>query len=267
VPRALAWLPPDEEPARSPILLPSSPSWSSPWSCAAHSRRAPSTRLGHMRRPRLIRRRSMLVPTWTGLILLAALLVGGAFWARQRIPLFLAPNQPVGHGLLVVEGWQERDSLQVAASAFRNGGYDAIVVTGGPTTDPAWEGGFATYAERAASELRRLGIAEPELVVVPAPASAQDRTYLSAVSVRQWMEGSGRPVSALDVFSVGPHSRRSQRLYRMAFGDQIEVGVRSGSPSTYELGRWWQSSEGTKDVLGESLAYAWVLCCFHPRIR
>jgi hypothetical protein len=207
----------------------------------------------------------MLVPTWMGLILVTALLMGAAFWARQEIAMFLAPNRPVGHGLLVVEGWQDRGSLRAAASAFRHGSYDAVVVTGGPTTDPAWEGGFATYAERAASELRGLGIAEPELVVVPAPASAQDRTYLSAVSVRQWLDGSGRPISALDVFSVGPHSRRSQALYRMAFGERVEVGVRSASPSNYELGRWWQSSEGTKDVLGESLAYGWVLCCFHPR--
>jgi hypothetical protein len=209
----------------------------------------------------------MLVPTWKGVMLLAALLAGAAFWVVQGLPAFLAPNDPMGHGLLVVEGWQERDSLQLAASTFRNGRYDAMVVTGGPTVDPAWEGGFATYAERAASALRQLGIVEPELVVVPAPPSAQDRTYRSAVAVREWLEVSGRRVSALDVFSVGTHSRRSRALYRMAFGDEIDVGVRSGSPSKYDLERWWRSSEGAKDVLGESLAYGWVLCCFHPGPR
>lgn len=218
-----------------------------------------------MRMPRFLRRRSMLVPTWAGVLLLAAVLAGAAFWARERLPQFLAPNEPVGHGVLVVEGWQERDSLQLAASTFRRGGYDAMVVTGGPTTDPAWEGGFPTYAERAASEIRRLGVVEPELIVVPTPPSAQDRTYHSAVSVRRWMEASGRRISALDVFSVGTHSRRSRALYRMAFGEGVEVGVRSASPSKYDLESWWQSSEGAKDVLGESLAYGWVACCFHPK--
>ena len=53
----------------------------------------------------------------------------------------------------------------------------------------------------------------------------------------------------------------------MVFGNGVEVGVRSGSPSKYDLARWWYSSEGAKDVLGESLAYGWVLCCFRPESK
>ena len=217
-----------------------------------------------MRMPRFLRRRSMLVPTWEGVILLAAVLAGAAFWARERLPHFLAPNEPVGHGVLVVEGWQERDSLQLAVSTFRRGGYDAMVVTGGPTTDPAWEGGFLTYAERAASELRRLGVVEPELIVVPAPPSAQDRTYHSAVSVRQWLEASGRRISALDVFSVGTHSRRSRALYRMAFGEGSRLASDRPLPPSTISRIGGRAAKGAKDVLGESLAYGWVACCFHP---
>jgi hypothetical protein len=217
-----------------------------------------------MRGIRLFRRRAVPVPTVTGALILVALICVTGTLAVRALPSFLAVQDPLGRGLLVVEGWMPRDGLQLAAKMFTRGDYDVLVVTGGPLADPTWDCGYETYADRAASELRRIGIVEPLLVVVPSPASAQERTYRSAVSVRQWIESIGRPVSAVDVFSYGPHARRSRELYRMALGSGVAVGSRSAPPSDYELARWWRSSSGAKDVLGEAIGYAWMLCCFRP---
>jgi len=215
----------------------------------------------------LIRRRSLPVPTFIGALLLATLVAVAALLALRALPSFLAPNAPIGHGILVVEGWMPSSALRLAAETYRRGGYDALIVSGGPVEDPLCGGRFANYAERGAAVMRQLGIAEPDLVMVPAPASAHDRTYRSAVSVRQWIESSGRPVTALDVFSDGPHARRSFTLYRQALGDGVEVGVRSAPPSEYDLSRWWRRRDGAKSVLGEGISYALTLCCFHPGLR
>lgn len=216
---------------------------------------------------RLYRRRTVPVPTFLGGLLLVSLFGVTLLLSLRALAFFLAQNAPVGHGILVVEGWLSVDELRLAAETFRQGSYGALVVSGGPVADPLCEGRFGSYAERAAAKMRDLGISEPLLVVAPAPASAQERTYRSAVSVRQSLETSGRSVKALDVFSRGPHARRSGLLYRVAFGDGVEVGVRAAPPSEYPLSRWWRSSAGVKDIIGESIAYAWTLCCFDPGPR
>jgi len=216
---------------------------------------------------RLFRARTVPVPTAAGALILAVVLSALFALGASALPGFLAANEPRGRGLLVVEGWITRDAVRHAAETFRRGGYAAVVVSGGPVEDPAWRGGYRTYAERVGAELRRLGIVEPALAVVPAPASAQERTFRSAVSVRQWIESTGREVTDIDVFSQGAHARRSRELYRMALGPGVAVGSVSAPPSEYTLARWWQCSAGVKEVLGESLSYAWTVLWFRPGPR
>ncbi len=207
------------------------------------------------------------MPTAAGTLVLLAGAALAALVLARTLPGFLAVDAPEGRGLLVVEGWISRAALREAAERFRAGGYDLVVVTGGPLDGPECGGDGPTYADRAAQELRRLGIVEPRLAVVPAPASAQDRTYRSAVSLRQWLERTGRGVpAALDVFSQGPHARRSRTLYRMALGDGVRVGVVAAAPP-YDVARWWRRSDAAKDVLTEAVGYAWMSCCFWPGPR
>ena len=216
--------------------------------------------------PRLVRRRSVPVPTAFGLLVVLAAGALGLFALRGALPGYLAASAPEGRGLLVVEGWISREALRRAAERFRSGGYEHVVVTGGPLDGPECGGDGPTYADRAAAELRRLGIEEPALVVVPAPPSAQNRTYRSAVSVRQWLQRTGRRIESVDVFSQGPHARRSRALYRLALGEGIRVGALSAPPS-YDIARWWRNSAGMKEVLSEALGYAWASCCFRPGPR
>jgi len=164
----------------------------------------------------------------------------------------------------VVEGWMDGDELRRAADTYRRGRYEELVVTGGPILDAPRNCGPRTYAERAAAEMRELGIVEPALVVMPSSATERDRTYRSALEVRRWLESLQRPASAVELASHGPHARRSRALYRLALGEGVEVGVLSVLPSEYDLTHWWRSSEGVKDMLAEATGYAWMLCCFHP---
>lgn len=211
--------------------------------------------------------RMIPVPTIAGIFLL--MLVGSASLLTfiYALPNFLAINSPVRHGLLVVEGWVSLPSLRMAAETFQQGDYESIVVSGGPIEGNFCRSGFKTYAERAAYELKQFGIPDSKIIVAPAPASAQDRTYRSSVSVRQLLEALGQKASAFDLFSSGPHTRRSRNLYQLAFGEDVEVGAIAGPPDNYDFLHWWRSSAGVKDVLAEGIAYVWTLCCFEPGKR
>ena len=217
-----------------------------------------------MRPPALWRRRSVWFPTPLGAALALALLALAFFAALRAAYPYLAQDAPVGRGLLVVEGWVPTKVVADAVERFRRGGYELFVAAGGPIADDVCPPRFETYAERAATIARELGLDGRRVAVVPAPASAQDRTFLSAVSVREWSEATGRSVDALDVYSYGPHARRTRWLYQQAFGDAVAVGVISGAPTDYEPRTWWRTSGGGRKVVGELLAWTWVRLFFHP---
>lgn len=209
---------------------------------------------------RTARRRSPL--RGAGALLLAALAGALALAGFLRLAAFLSPNEPVGHGVFVVEGWMDPDELRRAAELFRRGRYQALVVTGGPVREPPPVP--PSYAERAAATMRELGIVEPRLVVLPTSSNALGRTYRSASAVRAWLDSSGLGETAVDLASHGFHAQRSRTLYRLALGGRVEVGVLSVPPDEYDPARWWESHEGWKDLLVEGVGYAWMRCCFRP---
>ena len=73
----------------------------------------------------------------------------------------------------------------------------------------------------------------------------------------------------MNIFTVGPHARRTHMVYARLFSKQAQVGVISHSNQTYDAQHWWKSSAGFKAVLGEalSLAYQWLFLKFSPAAR
>ncbi len=209
----------------------------------------------------LFRRRAILLPTvWGWLAILFAGAAGVAFLGAQ-LHGFLAVHEPVGGKLLVVEGWIGPRGLHQAVAAFRAGGYERAVTTGGPIKQ--WpRPPQATYAELAADYLRHHGLADVPVTAVPAPEAQQERTYRSAVLVREWAQRSGIAVERFDVYSQGTHARRSRLLYQFAFGRAAVIGVHAARSEEYDADAWWRSSSGTRDVLEQAVEYLWVRCCF-----
>jgi hypothetical protein len=124
---------------------------------------------------------------------------------------------------------------------------------------------YATYAEQAGAELKKMGLEPSKLMMVPAPASAQERTYLSAVMVRVKLAEAKLLPKSINVFSADVHARRTHLLYQLAFRETpTRVGVLAAHPGRFSLARWWQTSEGAKSVLTELIGWLWVKCCFEP---
>lgn len=222
---------------------------------------------GSLRVPRLVRRREIPVPTAFGLLVAGTVAALVAFATLRGIHPFLAPTAPVGGGVLVVEGWAGDPGFAEAARRFATGRYERVIAAGGPIERDSPVAAAHSWAEFAGHALALRGIPADRLDVVPAPASAQDRTYLSAVRVRDWLATHAPDTQQLDVVTLGPHGRRSRRLYQLAFGDAIRVGVVSATPTTYDPARWWSSSEGAKSVLEEVVGWGWSHCCFTPGVH
>ena len=218
----------------------------------------------------LFRRRQVWLPTLSGTLVLLALVSAALLALGLRANDFLALNAPTqgvhgaGTRALVVEGWIDEADLLQAIAVARRGRYDRVLTTGGPIEPWSDVGHWGTFAERAAAYLRTHGVTEVPVIAVPAPASVTERTYLSAVQVREWAQRSGARLGAIDVFSVGAHARRSRAVYRLAFGSDVEIGVLAAVPQDFDAQRWWASSSGVKSVIGEILSLAWTTCCFWP---
>ncbi len=219
-----------------------------------------------MRFPSLFKRREFWWPTWPGWLLISGALLMLCTAAARQAESILAPNAPTsGARILVVEGWLSAKELDQALIPLSSGNYSSVITTGGPLTqvrgtssptDPS------NYADLVASYLSAR--TKIKIVSVPAPASAQDRTYLSAVMVRRWAEQHGGHIEALDVFSSGFHARRTQSLYRTAFGTTTTIGIIPANPDEYSVAYWWRSSAGVKALISETVGLAWMLCCFDP---
>jgi hypothetical protein len=218
-----------------------------------------------MKRFSLFRRRQVWLPTLWGWLVLLAVIGVVCVLAGRHIYALLAPNDPAPRArILVVEGWMSDKELDQAVAVFRRGKYERIVTTGGPIESWVEFYRSSTYAELAASYLKKHGLDSVDVTAVSAPASAQDRTFLSAVKVRDWAARQGLMLEALDVFSAGAHGQRSRRLYRMAFGPKVDVGVLSARPLDYDERHWWRTSVGAKSVVTETIGLLWTICCFHP---
>jgi hypothetical protein len=206
------------------------------------------------------RKREIWWPTAPGwLVLLAVAAAALALGLRFLYP-FLAVTEPVGARIAVVEGWLDPAELDAAIARIREGRYEIVVTTGGPLHTWPASPPDATFAHRAAAYLHSRGIAPVQ--VVPSPITRDDRTYKSAALVREWARAANIGVSGIDVYSRGPHARRSRFLYREAFGGKVPIGVIALRPEGYDAARWWRSSAGARDVLEQASGLLWTLCFF-----
>ena len=163
-----------------------------------------------------------------------------------------------------MEGWLPYSILGQAVSLFNDYDYKLIVTTGGPREDMYCYPEYSTSGELTAAVLRRLGVKQSFIVSVSAPTVLRDRTYASAVAVKNWLLQSNLSIRSLDVFSLDTHARRTQLLFQSAIGDNIEVGVIASPPVEYDADNWWESSSGVRAVVDEMIAYIYARFLFTP---
>jgi hypothetical protein len=212
----------------------------------------------------LLCRRSIAVPTFRGwVVLVLSLGVLLVVFVRCLYP-FLALNDPISGGFLVVEGWTPDYGMQLAIAEFKREHYQTIYVTGGPLERGMHLAAYQTYAQLGAATLVKLGLDSNVVQAVPAPVVRQDRTYSSAVSLKKWLLEHDLKPTRIQLLSEGPHARRSRLLYEKVMGEGVVIGVTSIPSREYDPKHWWRYSAGVRNVIDEAVAYLYARLLFSP---
>jgi len=203
--------------------------------------------------------------SWRGRVVVAsALLLVGAFVLKGVYP-FLAITHRVDSNILVVEGWIHEYAIRVAVKEFQGNHYQRVFTTGGPVGGSGgYINDFYTSASVGADLLKKCGLPNERLQMVPSRVMDRDRTYGSAVALRNWFRDHNMVVSAINVVTEDVHARRTRLLFQKALGKDIQVGIIAVANADYPANRWWHYSQGVKDVVSEFAAYLYARLLFFP---
>lgn len=213
----------------------------------------------------ILTRRERWGLSWLGrLIVVLALLLAAGFLVLGVHP-FLAVTHRVDANVLVVEGWVHEFGIVAAANEFKTGSYQRIFTTGGPVLGSAgYTSDLDTFARVGERAMWECGIPAEVVQRVPSHEIGRDRTYSSAVALRDWFRENKIVVSGINVVTENTHARRTQLLYQEALGKKVKVGVIAATNPDYDAKHWWRYSDGVRDVCGEVIAYLYAKFFFHP---
>ena len=177
---------------------------------------------------------------------------------------FLAVTSRGQAEVLVIEGWIPDYALLEGWKEFQRGHYTVLLTVGGPFISGVDLDPDDDYADLAALKLKKYVGKDIPVQPVPSPGGKRDRTYASAVAVKNWLKAHHPTADSVTILTLGPHARRSRLIFEKAFGSQVPIGVVAIEDQEYEQARWWRYSEGIKEVISEGAAYLYVRLFFHP---
>jgi uncharacterized protein len=201
---------------------------------------------------------------FTKICLLFLILFVAAFLFRQ-LNSYLCLTQPINSKTLVVEGWLPDYCLEDLMEYYNENKIEQLIVTGIPLERGYYPAKYKTYADIAVATLAELGFDTSNIVKVNIPRSIfKDRTYNTALALREKIKSEGLDVPSFDIFTLGCHARRSNLLYSKAFRGSIEMGVVSATDQSYSYDKWWSSSRGFRTVTNEGIATLYASFFFNP---
>jgi len=205
--------------------------------------------------------------SWRGRLILAFVVVLISVLGFRSLYPFLAITHRANANILVVEGWIHEYGIRAAVTEFRSSHYEHVFATGGPVVGSGgYINDFYTSASVGAELLKKCGVPDERLQMVPCRVMDRDRTYGSAVALRKWFGEHNTPVSGINVVTEDVHARRTRLLFQKALGDKVAVGVIAIPNPDYDARRWWRYSDGVREVIGESIAYIYARFFFYPSV-
>jgi uncharacterized SAM-binding protein YcdF (DUF218 family) len=203
--------------------------------------------------------------SWCGRLLVASVVMLAICVVILNVYPFLAVTDRLNTNILVVEGWIQRYGIRASAEEFNSGSYERIFTTGGPENGSGgYINDYQTSASVGADALKKVGIPDDVIQMVPSRVIDRDRTYSSAVALREWFREHNLPVNSINVLTEDTHARRTRLLFQEAFGGRVQVGIISVRNPDYKPNQWWRYSEGVRDVLSECIAYIYARLFFYP---
>lgn len=215
-------------------------------------------------RLRLTKKKECTVLTWPAKIIIFVAFTCTFLFVLIKIPLFLSLNSPVNGKYLVLDGIMPDYSIQRAIEIFNNQNYTTVVATGSKLEAGYFFSEKSTMAELTYATFLELGFDSTKIIVLPEGDILKDRTYTSALSLKEYFEKNQITNAEVDILAIGCHARRSKMLFKLALGDNYKVGVYSVPDDSFNINEWWKTSRGVRSVIGESIAYFYAKLFFYP---
>ena len=203
-----------------------------------------------------------------GLSLGAKLLLIIAILALALITLpgvypFLAVTERVNADVLVVEGWVHSYTIEASVEEFNSHSYRQLFTTGGPVVGKGgYINDYQTSASVGAESLKKAGIPDDLVQMVPSHVIGRDRTYSSAVALKDWLQKHGMQVRSINIVTEGTHARRTRLLFKRALGANVAIGVIAVPSPDFDAKHWWEYSEGVEEVVQEGIGYLYAAFFF-----
>ncbi|PZR80125.1 MAG: cytosine deaminase [Chthoniobacterales bacterium] len=203
--------------------------------------------------------------SWTGWLLMAGITLLGSYVLFVSVYPFLAVTDRVPADTLVVEGWVHEYAAHEAAAEYYRDGYAHLLTTGGPVVGKGgYVNDFQTSASVGAELLKKAGIPSTSVQMVPSRVIGRDRTFSSAIALRDWLAQRNVIINSVNVLTEDAHARRTRLLFQKALGPKVKVGIIAVRSPDYDANRWWRCSDGVREVIGEAIAYFYAKLLFRP---
>ena len=198
------------------------------------------------------------------LIAAAGVVIASSVFLFSIYP-FLAITHRVDTDVLVVEGWVHEYAARAAVEEFQARSYQWVFTTGGPVEGTGhYINDYNTEASVGADLLKKNGLPDESVQMVPSRVMDRDRTYGSAIALRNWLYEHNKTVHSMNIVTESVHARRTRLLFEKAFGHRVTIGIIAVPNFEYDSKHWWRYSQGVKDVVSESAAYIYARLLFHP---
>jgi hypothetical protein len=155
---------------------------------------------------------------WGWLSLLIMVMIGGWLFVRNIVP-FLSKEKTIDARVMVLEGYIPDFALPGIIKIFHESNYEFLIATATTYDQGLYISGVASPADLFGKSLKRLSFDNNKMDLVPAPANVLcDRTFDTGIAVKSFLEIYHPEVKKINLVSLGVHARRSQYLYKLAFG-------------------------------------------------
>ena len=149
---------------------------------------------------------------------------------------------------------------------FKSHPYERVFTTGGPVVGKGgYMNDYQTSASVGADLLKDEGLPAELVQMVPTRVIGRDRTYSSAIALRDWFREHNMQVRSLNIVTEGAHARRTRLLFEEALGRDVKVGVIAVPSPDFDARHWWYYSEGLEEIVREGLGYLYAKFFFYPR--
>jgi len=212
----------------------------------------------------LINKKERWSLTLPGILVLFLLFFIPVYLLFNNLFLIIAPVIREKASILVLEGSVNDHVLVAAMEEFQKYHYTLLITTGTPLEYGSILSKYQNTASIAGFSLLKLGFDSTHLVILGTDAIIHDRTFNSAIRLKQWLRVNQPDIKAVNLMSLGVHGGRSRLLFQSALGDSIRVGIISIPSQYYDAKSWWRSSKGFRETMNEAIGYFYIRYFFRP---